>query len=97
MSVNGAMENTAAVSASIKTAATTIIQRRAPATPIVASNVLSNTPPGIRALSVIARTFDSPIIFTVWFRPVDTLPEKLPLVPVLGSQRTVGSKISKTV
>lgn len=97
MSVNGAMENTAAVSANIKTAATTIIQRRARATPIVASNVLSNTPPGTMALTVIAQSFDSPITFTVWFRPMDILPEKLPLVPVLGSQRTVGSRMSKNV
>jgi len=97
MNVNGAIVNTTGVSASINTAAITINQRCARATPIMASIELSNTIPGTRALTVIARSFDSPTILTVWLRPIDILPEKLPLVLVLGSQRTDGSRISKTV
>ena len=100
MSVNGAMVNTTGVSASIKTAATKINQRRARATPIVASSVLSKhhaREPG--QLTVIARSFDSPFTLTdlhTSFGPMDALIDPLRLL-ALGSQRTDGSNISETV
>jgi hypothetical protein len=99
MSVNGAIENVRGVSASIKTAATKINQRRARATPTIASTVLSSTTPGTSALTVIARTFDSPIVVTdlhTSFGPIDLLIDCLPLLG-LGSQRTHGSNICETV
>jgi len=93
------MENVAGVSASIKTAATKIIQRRPSATPMVASSVLSNTTPGTSAQTVIARSLDSP--FTVKdlqtsFGPIDPLIDPVPLL-ALGSQCTHGSNICETV
>ena len=99
MSVNGAMVNTTDVSASIKTAAMKTNQRRRRAAPIVASSVLSNTPPGIRALTVMARSLDSPFTVADLHTPSGPINLLIDLLALLapGSQLTQGSTSSETV